>query len=363
MRRYVHAPTPTLLGLAAAAALFPAPLAAAAPAPSAVAAPAPPAAAAPAPPAAVALFPSPLTVAASPAPAAALFRVRPAVAAPAPPTAVALFPSPLTAAASPLPAPALLPAPPAAAAPAPQAAAFRVTATPAIPAPAPHVGDSCAPTGRAFPLTTRIHGGPTAYEAGGDYSIWYLDLTNTTRHTCAAVHPVVVLVDERHVLKPSQPRLEFYDGPRTRAVRFERTDEDELVGVFGGAGLTVGPGQTLPVKVRLALTPDAVPNQVTLNAAVVQRHGDDGDWVGQSNTYRFGIDTDQNLNPDPSPSPSPNPNSSPHPDPATTPEGMPFTDAVAELASTGPGVAAAVLATLSLLLVTVGAILRARGRR
>jgi hypothetical protein len=330
MRRYVHAPTPTLLGLAAAAALFPAPLAAAAPAPPAVAVPAPPAAAA--------LFPSPLTVAASPAPVTALFRVRPGVA---------------------------VPPPQAAAAPAPQTAAFRVTATPAIPAPAPRVGDSCAPTGRAFPITTRIHGGPTAYEAGGDYSIWYLDLTNTTRHTCAAVHPVVVLVDERHVLKPSQPRLEFYDGPRTRAVRFERTDEDELVGVFGGAGLTVGPGQTLPVKVRLALTPDAVPNQVTVNAAVVQRHGDDGDWVGQSNTYRFGIDTDQNLNPDPSPSPSPspNPNSSPHPDPATTQEGLPFTDAVAELASTGPGVAAAVLATLSLLLVTVGAILRARGRR
>jgi hypothetical protein len=289
-------------------------------------------------------------VAASPAPVTALFRVRPGVA---------------------------VPPPQAAAAPAPQTAAFRVTATPAIPAPAPRVGDSCAPTGRAFPITTRIHGGPTAYEAGGDYSIWYLDLTNTTRHTCAAVHPVVVLVDERHVLKPSQPRLEFYDGPRTRAVRFERTDEDELVGVFGGAGLTVGPGQTLPVKVRLALTPDAVPNQVTVNAAVVQRHGDDGDWVGQSNTYRFGIDTDQNLNPDPSPSPSPspnpnsspspspspNPNSSPHPDPATTQEGLPFTDAVAELASTGPGVAAAVLATLSLLLVTVGAILRARGRR
>lgn len=116
------------------------------------------------------------------------------------------------------------------------------------------------------------------------------------------------------------------------------------------------------MKVRLALTPDAVPNEVTVNAAIVQRHGDDGDWVGQSNAYRFGIDTDPNPNPDPTP-PSPNPNSSPHPDPATTPEGLPFTDAVAELASTGPGVAAVALATLSLLLVTVGAILRARGRR
>nr|WP_225886492.1 hypothetical protein [Streptomyces canus] len=244
--------------------------------------------------------------------------------------------------------------------PAPRAVAFRDPATPAGTIPAAPLGDSCAPTGRTFPLTTRIHGGPAVYEAGGGYSIWYLDITNTTRHTCAEVHPVVVLVDERHVLKPSQPRLEFYDGPRTHAVRFESTDEDELVGAFGGAGLTVGPGKTLTVKVRLALTPDAVPNEVTVNAAIVQRHGDDGDWVGQSNAYRFGIDTDPNPNPNPTP-PSPNP--SPHPDPTSTPEGLPFTDAVAELASTGPGVAAAALATLSLLLVTVGAILRARGRR
>ncbi|MFF0094505.1 hypothetical protein ACFYSF_31735 [Streptomyces canus] len=309
MRRYVHAYTPALLGLAAAAALFPAP----------------PAAAAPAPAAAAALYPGPAAVAVG--------------------------------------------------APGPVPAALQAPAAPPTPTPAAPVGDSCAPTGRTFPLTTRIHGGPAVYEAGGGYSIWYLDITNTTLRTCSEVHPVVVLVDERHVLKPSQPRLEFYDGPRIRAVRFESTDEDELVGAFGGPGLTVGPGKTLTVKVRLALTPDAVPNEVTVNAAVVQRHGDDGDWVGQSNAYRFGIDTDPNPNPNPSltptptPTPTPNPDSNPHPDPdphpnpATTPEGIPFTDAVAELAGTGPGMAAAALATVSLLLVTVGAILRARGRR
>ncbi|MDI5906794.1 hypothetical protein [Streptomyces sp. 12257] len=268
-----------------------------------------------------------------------------------------MFPTPLKAAAA--PAAVLFPAPSAAVLRDPASPAVALRA-PAAPTPVAPLGDSCAPTGRTFPLTTRIHGGPAVYEAGGGYSIWYLDITNTTRHTCAEVHPVVVLVDERHVLKPSQPRLEFYDGPHTHAVRFESTDEDELVGAFGGPGLTVGPGKTLTVKVRLALTPDAVPNEVTVNAAVVQRHGDDGDWVGQSNAYRFGIDTDPS--PNSSPDPTPNPNSSPHPDPAT-PEGIPFTDAVAELASTGPGVAAAALATLSLLLVTVGAILRARGRR
>ncbi|MFG2731998.1 hypothetical protein [Streptomyces canus] len=282
-----------------------------------------------------------------------MFPVTPAAVFRAPVTPAAVFRAPVTPAAV-----FRAPVTPAAALPAPAtpAAAFRAPADPATTTPTARVGDSCAPTGRTFPLTTRIHGGPAVYEAGGGYSIWYLDLTNTTRRTCAAVHPVVVLVDERHVLKPSQPRLEFYDGARTRAVRFESTTEDELVGAFGGAGFTVGPGKTLTVKVRLALTPDAVPNDVTVNAAVVQRHGEDGDWVGQSNDYRFGIDTDPNPNPNPNPSPSPSP------DPAT-PEGHPFTDAVEELASTGPGVAAAVLATVSLLLVTVGAILRARGRR
>jgi hypothetical protein len=208
-------------------------------------------------------------------------------------------------------------------------------------------GHSCAPTGRTFPLTTRIHGGPAAYEAGGGFETWYLDLVNTTRHTCEGIHPVVVLVDERHALKPSQPRLEFYDGPRTRAVRFETTDEDELVGAFGGAGLTVGPGKTLTVKVRLAVAADAVPNEVTANAAVVQRHGDDGDWVGQSNDYRFGIGSATGTPADTTP----------------TPEGFPFADAAEELASTGPAVAAAALGTAALLLVTAGAILRVRGRR
>ncbi|MDH6570100.1 hypothetical protein M2160_005121 [Streptomyces sp. SAI-117] len=228
---------------------------------------------------------------------------------------------------------ALMPAPPATGAPA---------------APTPTAG-SCTPDGRSFPLATRIHGGPDAYEAGGGFGTWYLDLVNTTRHTCEGIHPVVVLVDERHALEPSQPRLEFYDGPRTRAVRFETTDQDELVGVFGGAGLTVGPGRTVTVKVRLAVAENAVPNEVTANAAVVQRHGDDGDWVGQSNDYRFGIGSAPGTRPDSTPT--------------RTPGGLPFTDAAEQLASTGPAAAAAVLGTAALLLVTAGAILRARGRR
>ncbi|MGW2044260.1 LPXTG cell wall anchor domain-containing protein [Streptomyces sp. NPDC001858] len=190
-----------------------------------------------------------------------------------------------------------------------------------LPVPAhAEAGPSCSgPEAGGFPLTTRLHGGPDTYRAGGGYGIWYLDLTNTTRRTCSEIHPVVVLVDAERALKPTQPRLEFYADGRPHPVRFEPTDDDELVGAFtdeddvdGHAadpadpadhpadhpadlppfpGFTVGPGRTLTVKLRLALTSDTAPNAVTANAAVVQRHGDDGDWIGQSNDYRFAVET------------------------------------------------------------------------
>ncbi|MEW1774943.1 hypothetical protein [Streptomyces sp. NPDC086777] len=167
-------------------------------------------------------------------------------------------------------------------APAPQA-----TAAPAVAEASCAVADQ-----QGFPLTTRLHDGPSSYEPGGGFGTWYLDLTNTTGHTCADVHPVVVLVDDKKALKPSQTELEFYDGPRTRPVPLTETDESELVGVFDGTdfpGLTVAPGATVSVKVRLAITSDAVRNGVTANAAAVQRQGSDGAWVGESNDYRFGI--------------------------------------------------------------------------
>ncbi|MCX4908421.1 hypothetical protein [Streptomyces sp. NBC_00878] len=174
---------------------------------------------------------------------------------------------------------------------------------------------TCAEPGdREFPLRTRIHGGPAAYDAGGGFRTWYVDLTNTTEATCGNIHPVVVLVDEKRALKPEQPRLEFYDGERPRPVTFELTEQDENIGVLGSPagtpddsesdsesdsggeeavfpGFTVAPGATFSVKVRLAVTSDAVANDVVAYAAVVQRHegGNDGDWVGQSNDYRFRI--------------------------------------------------------------------------
>ncbi|MFF9129442.1 hypothetical protein [Streptomyces sp. NPDC014806] len=173
--------------------------------------------------------------------------------------------------------------------------AVPVRAVPVRAVPARAAGPACSGGDDSpdFPLRARIRGGPTAYEAGGGYGVWYLDLTNTTGGTCTAVHPVVVLVDQRRALTAAQPRLEFDDGARARTVKFETTDEDELVGAFGETdgfpGFSVGPRRTLTVTVRLAFTKDAVANEVTAEAAVVRRHDDDGDWVGQSNDYRFTV--------------------------------------------------------------------------
>ncbi|MFD9795817.1 hypothetical protein ACFWXK_33240 [Streptomyces sp. NPDC059070] len=154
----------------------------------------------------------------------------------------------------------------------------------------PDCGDR---TGRDFPLDARIHGGPAEYRPGDGAQFWYVDLTNTTARTCRGIHPVVVLVDRDHALKDSQAKLEFYDegSARPHPVAFERTDEDEHIGVFddGFPGFVIGAGRTLTVRVRLGFTADTRPNQVTVNAAVVQRRGDDGRWVGESGGYRFGI--------------------------------------------------------------------------
>ncbi|MCD9872113.1 hypothetical protein [Streptomyces guryensis] len=221
---------------------------------------------------------------------------------------------------------------------------------------APGLGACAAPDDRRFPLTTRIHGGPDSYEAGGGYGVWYLDLTNTTTRTCADIHPVVVLVDSRHALTPAQPRLEFYDGtrPQPHPVHFETTDEDELVGAFddGFPGFTVGPRKTVTVKVRLTLTSEAAPNEVTADAAVVQRRGDDGDWVGQSNDYVFRIHNDA------SPTPGPTGTGTGTTPPSRAPR-LPFAD---ELARTGLGTPGAALAAAAVL-VTGGALLLARRQR
>ncbi|MFJ5552860.1 hypothetical protein [Streptomyces sp. NPDC093225] len=166
----------------------------------------------------------------------------------------------------------------------------------------PECGDGKSPE---FPIGARIRGGPAVYRSGGGPQTWYLDLTNTTARTCRAVHPVVVFTDRDHVLRSTQLVMDFVDKGtgRTHAVSLEQTDQDEVVAVFDGgggagagdgtpsfAGFTLAPGGTVTVTVHLAFTPDTAPGEVVADAALVQRKGDDGDWVGESGRYRFSVE-------------------------------------------------------------------------
>ncbi|MFJ4686054.1 hypothetical protein [Streptomyces sp. NPDC088789] len=256
----------------------------------------------------------------------------------------------------------------------------------AAPTPAP----GCAASdGRDFPLRTRVHGGPDTYLAGGGFGTWYVDVTNTTDRTCSGIYPVVVLVDEQRELTAAQPRLEFYEGRRPHPVRFESTDEDELVGVFEAgkfAGFSVAPGRTTRVKVRLSLTSDAVANEITAAAAVVQRQDDDGDWVGESNDYRFTVvrtgpdetasrpesgteprsDTADGTDPDSGTDPGTDSGSGTHPGSGTlapTPSPDRPTTLAEELARTGLGSPNQALGLTLALLASGVALLLARRRR
>ncbi|MEV0489581.1 hypothetical protein [Streptomyces atratus] len=172
-----------------------------------------------------------------------------------------------------------------------------------------------APTASDFPITTRIHGGPETYASGGGYGTWFLDLTNTTSKPCGSIHPVLVLTDEDRKLTADQIQLEFSEPDRLdipHRVTWETTDRDEHIGVFGGdgadtfGGFTVPAGRTVTVQVRMAFTSDTEPNRITAKAAIVQRKqaaraddgkkapaGDDGDWVGESDDYVFGVVEDE----------------------------------------------------------------------
>jgi hypothetical protein len=153
---------------------------------------------------------------------------------------------------------------------------------------APTCGD---PESADFPLTTRIHSAPAAYRPGGDRTEWALDLANTTDTACRGVHPVLVLTDQARTLRPGHVIAEFFADGRWHTVPFVRTDRDELIGVFGEdlEGFGVGAGETRTVRVRLGFTEAAGVDDVVANAAIVQRLGDDGEWVGQSDDYRFRI--------------------------------------------------------------------------
>ncbi|WP_282791792.1 hypothetical protein [Streptomyces sp. CC224B] len=142
-----------------------------------------------------------------------------------------------------------------------------------------------------FPVAARVRKGPDVYEAGGGHGRWSLRLVNTAARPCDRVHPVVVLVDRKGRLRPGQVRLGFRAEGRWHPVDFEDGGRGETVGVLGDGtgGFTVRPGGAVTVPVRLAFTSDTTPDRVVASAAVVQRRGDDGDWVGESDDYPFDI--------------------------------------------------------------------------
>ncbi|MFJ4877914.1 hypothetical protein ACIP93_22240 [Streptomyces sp. NPDC088745] len=205
-----------------------------------------------------------------------------------------------------------------------EAAAPRLLAAGARPTATPVCGD---PGSAGFPLTTRIHRAPAAYRAGGDSAAWDLDLANTTDRPCAGVHPVLVLVDEARTLRPEHIAAAFHADGAWHRVPFVRTDHDELIGVFAEdlPGFAVGPGGTHTVRVRLGFAEGARATGVVANAAIVQRDGDDGDWVGQSDDYRFAV-TD-------SPEPEPEPEQEQEQESGDAADA----DSVRRLAQSGPG--------------------------
>ncbi|MCB5179653.1 hypothetical protein [Streptomyces antimicrobicus] len=147
----------------------------------------------------------------------------------------------------------------------------------------------------AFPIGARIRGGPSVYRAGAPSQSWYLDLTNTTDAPCTAIHPVVVFTDQARILRPAHLRMDFEAGGGvTHPVTLERSDRDEIIAVFDGGsafpGFAVGPGGSVTVKVHLAFAPDAPHGEVVADAALVQRRGDDGDWIGEAGGYRFSVE-------------------------------------------------------------------------
>ena len=143
-----------------------------------------------------------------------------------------------------------------------------------------------------FPIETRIHGGPATYRAGSGPKTWSLDLKNTTDQACQNIHPVIVLTDQERDLATSQVTLELRDAEgRWRTLSLEKSDADETIGLIEGdfPGFAVPAGRTVTVTARLALSAATRPDAMVVSAATVQRRGDDGDWVGESNAYHFTV--------------------------------------------------------------------------
>ncbi|MFI2211064.1 hypothetical protein [Streptomyces sp. NPDC020141] len=150
------------------------------------------------------------------------------------------------------------------------------------------------PADKDFPVDTRVLGGPSVHHPGGGFEHWSVEISNTTGKPCRNIHPVIVFTARDRGLTPDRLMLEFHDPAAGRwlPADLERTSGEEVVAVLdedGHGGFTVPGKASVTVRVRLALTADTPPNQVTVNAAIVQRRGDDGDWLGQSGDYRFAV--------------------------------------------------------------------------
>ncbi|MFI9308505.1 hypothetical protein [Streptomyces triculaminicus] len=167
----------------------------------------------------------------------------------------------------------------------------------AAPSPADPPSQRCGdPVGSEFPITSRLSGGPGAYERGGTPHTWRLELHNDTDGECRSIHPVAVLADKRRALQPGHVHLDFYDqsGSRWLPVRLEHTDEAENVGVLGDTpsgfpGFAVPPHGFVTVQLRLGFTAEAPEGAVTANVTAVQKRGADGAWVGESDDYTFAV--------------------------------------------------------------------------
>ncbi|MEO3978243.1 hypothetical protein [Streptomyces sp. CAU 1734] len=174
-----------------------------------------------------------------------------------------------------------------------------------LPLPALAADDSRQPrcgtlSGKDFPIDTRILGVPSVHRPGAGFAEWSVELTNTTDRVCRNIHPVIVFAPRDSGLTPANLAVEFHDGTaaRWRPTEPETTSEDEVVVVLddvrerGTSGVTVRGRATVTVRVRVALAEGTPANEVTVNAAIVQRRGGDGDWVGASGEHRFTVPGD-----------------------------------------------------------------------
>ncbi|MFD5425852.1 hypothetical protein [Streptomyces sp. NPDC127084] len=240
-------------------------------------------------------------------------------------------------------------------------------ATPS-PSPEPFCGDVRA---QGLPIGTSIEGGPASYRAGSGYGQFSVVLANTTAQSCVHIHPVLVLTGRDHALTPAQIRMEFLDEAQGtwRPVTFVATDQGEAVGAFGGSkgaektpaaaefeGFAIAARSRVTVSVRLAFpAPGTLADAVVANAAVVQRRGADGDWVGESADYSFSLlASGEPRPPTPPQTPSGTPSDSPSGPATSSGAATPDPD---ELAQTGSRAGIGVMAAIAALLTAAGMLL------